>query len=133
MTDASPALQPAGAGRSTTDTVVLFATRNARVLAPLLTLVVMVIFFRITTDTFWRMSNFRNVITQVAPIAVAATGVTFVLLCAEIDLSIASIATFAGMMCAWFWVGDSVSLGNAGIFVAILIAAFLGLINGFFI
>jgi ribose transport system permease protein len=133
MTDASPALQPTGAGRSSTDTVLLFATRNARVLAPLLTLVVLVLFFWITTDTFMRLSNFRNVITQVAPIAVAATGVTFVLLCAEIDLSIASVATFAGMMCAWFWVGDSVSLGNAGILAAILIAAFLGLINGFFI
>ena len=44
----------------------------------------------------------------------AATGITFVLLCAEIDLSIASIATFAGMMCAWFWVGDTISLGNCG-------------------
>ncbi len=133
MTDASPALQPAGAEKTTFDTALRFATRNARVLAPLLTLVVLIVFFWITTDTFMRVSNLRNVITQVAPIAVAATGVTFVLLCAEIDLSIASVAVFAGMMCAWFWVGDTISLGNAGILVAILIAALLGLVNGFFV
>jgi len=133
MTDASPALQPAGAEKTAFDTALRFATRNARVLAPLLTLVVLIIFFWITTDTFMRVSNLRNVITQVAPIAVAATGVTFVLLCAEIDLSIASVAVFAGMMCAWFWVGDRIALGNASILVAILIAALLGLINGFFV
>ncbi len=111
MSDASPALQPNALEKSSTDSMLLFATRNARILAPLLTLIVLVIFFSITTDTFLRLSNFRNVVTQVAPIAVAATGVTFVLLCAEIDLSIASIATFAGMICAWFWVGDPISLG----------------------
>ena len=133
MTDASPALQPGGLEKSSADSVLLFATRNARILAPLLTLIVLVIFFSVTTDIFLRLSNFRNVVTQVAPIAVAATGVTFVLLCAEIDLSIASIATFAGMIAAWFWVGDTVSLGSWGILVAILVAAFLGLVNGFFI
>lgn len=133
MSDASPALQPNRLETNTSDSVLKFATRNARILAPLLTLIVLVIFFSITTDTFLRLSNFRNVVTQVAPIAVAATGVTFVLLCAEIDLSIASIATFAGMIAAWFWVGDPVSLGSWGILVAILVAAFLGLVNGFFI
>lgn len=133
MTDASPALPSADAEKTALDIALRFATRNARVLAPLLTLVVLIIFFWITTDTFMRVSNLRNVVTQVAPIAVAATGVTFVLLCAEIDLSIASVAVFAGMMCAWFWVGDTIALGNAGILVAILIAALLGLINGFFV
>ncbi len=133
MTDASSAVQTTGAERSSIDRAIRFATRNARVLAPLLTLIVLIIFFWITTDTFMRVSNLRNVVTQVAPIAVAATGVTFVLLCAEIDLSIASIAVFAGMMCAWFWVGDTIALGSWGMLVAVLIAAFLGLVNGFFV
>ncbi|MEZ4505297.1 MAG: ABC transporter permease [Thermomicrobiales bacterium] len=133
MSNVSPALQPSQGGRSSSDTIMALATRNARLLAPLLSLVVLIIFFSITTDTFLRLSNFRNVVTQVAPIAVAATGITFVLLCAEIDLSIASVATFAGMLCAWFWVGDPINLGSWGILVAILVAALLGLINGFFI
>ncbi|MCA9859824.1 MAG: ABC transporter permease [Thermomicrobiales bacterium] len=134
MSNMSPALTPQEAsGSGSQSPFMQFASRNARLLAPLLTLIVLVIFFSITTDVFLTVRNLRNVITQVAPIAVAATGVTFVLLCAEIDLSIASIATFAGMLAAWFWVGDPISLGSWGILVGILVAALLGLINGFFI
>ena len=134
MSNVSPALSPGGAtGSTTTDTVFRFASRNARILAPLLTLIVLFIFFSLTTDVFLTVRNLRNVITQVAPIAVAATGVTFVLLCAEIDLSVASVATFAGMIAAWFWVGDTIDLGSWGIIVGVLVAAGLGLVNGFFI
>jgi ribose transport system permease protein len=115
------------------DQAIRWASRNARLLAPLLTLIVLFIFFSITTEVFLTTRNLQNVITQVAPIAVAATGVTFVLLCAEIDLSIASISTFVGMVAAWFWVGDPIDLGSWGIIVAILVGAGLGLINGFFI
>jgi ribose transport system permease protein len=107
-----------------------WASRNARLLAPLVTLVSMFIFFSLVTDVFLTV---QNVVTQIAPIAVAATGVTFVLLCAEIDLSIASVATFTGVLAAWFWVGDTVALGNWGIPVAILVAAAIGLLNGYMV
>jgi ribose transport system permease protein len=109
-----------------------WASRNARLLAPLLTLVVMVIFFSLVTDVFLTVPNLQNVVTQIAPIAVAATGITYVLLCAEIDLSIASISTLTGVLAAWLFVGDVVPLGSWGIPVAILVAAFCGLLNGFF-
>ena len=108
-----------------------WASRNARLLAPLLTLIFMVIFFTFATDVFLTIPNLQNIVTQIAPIAVAATGVTFVLLCAEIDLSIASVSTLTGVLAAWFWVGDTVSLGNWGIPVAILIAAAIGFLNGY--
>ena len=110
-----------------------WASRNARLLAPLITLIIMFIFFSLVTDVFLTTQNLQNVVTQIAPIAVAATGVTFVLLCAEIDLSIASVATFTGVLAAWFWVGDTISLGNWGIPVAILIAAAIGLLNGYMV
>ena len=58
----------------------------------------------------------------------------FVLLCAEIDLSIASISTFSGILVATFWIGERYAdLGNWGILAAAVVAAALGLINGFFI
>lgn len=107
--------------------------RNARMIAPLTTFVALFIFFSFATDVFFTLRNLQNVITQVAPIAVAATGITFVLLCAEIDLSIASISTFSGILVAYFWVGTWLDLGNWGIPVGILAAAGLGLLNGFFI
>ena len=110
-----------------------WASRNARLLAPLLTLICMVIFFSLVTDVFLTTQNLQNVITQIAPIAVAATGVTFVLLCAEIDLSIASVASFTGVFAAWLWVGDVVAIGNWGMPVAILVAAAIGLVNGYLV
>lgn len=99
----------------------------------MLSLVALFIFFSFTTEVFLTTRNLQNVITQVAPIAVAATGTTFVLLCAEIDLSLASIATFSAMMTAWFWVGDPIGLGSWGILAGVLIGAGLGLISGFLI
>src|ERR687897_999146 len=110
-----------------------WASRNARLLAPLITLIMMFIFFSLVTDVFLTTQNLQNVVTQIAPIAVAATGVTFVLLCAEIDLSIASVATFTGVLAAWFWVGDTIALGTWGIPVAILVAAAIGLLNGYMV
>ena len=93
----------------------------------------LIIFFSFATDVFLTIPNLQNIVTQIAPIAVAATGVTFVLLCAEIDLSIASVATFTGVLAAWFWVGDTVALGNWGIPVSILIAMAIGFLNGFMV
>ena len=122
-----------GVQRTGSQTLLGWASRNARLLAPLLTLICMIIFFSFATDVFLTTANLQNIVTQIAPIAVAATGVTFVLLCAEIDLSIASVATFTGVMAAWFWVGDTVSLGVWGIPASILIAALIGLLNGYFV
>ena len=80
---------PSGGG---TNPLLAWAGRNARIVAPLITLVVEIIFFSFATDNFMSSTNLKNVISAVGPVAVAATGITFVLLCAEIDLSIASIS-----------------------------------------
>ncbi len=119
----------AGAG----DRALRWASRRARILAPMVTLLAMVAFFSIASDRFLDVANFQNILTQVGRVAVAATGITFVLLCAEIDLSIASIATFAGVLSAYFWVGTWVELGNWGILVGLAVGALLGLINGVFV
>jgi ribose transport system permease protein len=125
------AQQNPGGDGATAGGALRWASRNARMLAPLLTLICMVIFFSLVTDVFLTAPNLQNVVTQIAPIAVAATGITFVLLCAEIDLSIASVSTFTGVLAAWFFVGDTVSLGSWGIPAALLVAAGAGLLNGF--
>ncbi|HET8524351.1 MAG TPA: ABC transporter permease [Thermomicrobiales bacterium] len=128
--------------RTMNQTVITWASRNARILAPLTSLLAMVIFFSLVTDTFLGTRNLQNIVTQVGPIAVAATGVTFVLLCAEIDLSIASVATFSGMISSMLLVGGTISLGftsfslsigSWGILVAIAVAALIGLLNGVFV
>jgi ribose transport system permease protein len=110
-----------------------FGSRHARILAPFSTLICMFVFFSLTTEVFLTTRNLQNVVTQVGAVAVAATGMTFVLLCAEIDLSIASVATFTGMLAAFFWVGDSIALGSWGILVGLGVAAGIGLLNGFMV
>jgi ribose transport system permease protein len=115
------------------DRALHWASRRARILAPLVTLLAMVAFFSVASDRFLDVRNFQNILTQVGPVAVAAAGVTFVLLCAEIDLSIASVATFAGVLAAYFWVGTWIHLGNWGVIVGLAVGALIGLINGFFV
>jgi ribose transport system permease protein len=116
------------------DVALRWGSRHARILAPLVTFVSMFIFFSFTTDVFLTTRNLQNIVTQIGPVAVAACGVTFVLLCAEIDLSIGSIATLSGVLVAAMWVGETMpDLGAWGMLVAVVFAIFLGLLNGFMV
>jgi ribose transport system permease protein len=133
-------LQPVGApagGRPTSlglkNRALRTASRNARTIAPLTTLVAMFIFFSLVTDVFFTVGNMQNIVSQIGPVAVAAAGVTFVLLCAEIDLGIASVATFSGVLAAYFFHPDHLDRGYWGVLVAILVAAGIGLLNGFLV
>lgn len=117
--------------------------QRARDLAPFATLLVLVIFFSVTTDSFLRFVNLRNILAQVSTLAVVSTGITFVLLCGEIDLSIAAVATMTGVVAAGLF-GEGLRLGEdlyvgggwemAGGLLAVLLGAvfatLLGLLNG---
>jgi ribose transport system permease protein len=125
MSDATSAKQPA-ARRSP---AIAWARRRARDLAPFMTLVILIVFFSLSTNSFLNVINLRNILAQVATLAVVSTGITFVLLCGEIDLSIAAVATMTGALTA-------VVFGNLGLpdGLAMLIGAVaatgLGLLNG---
>lgn len=109
--------------------MVAWLKRRARNLAPFVTLVVLVVFFSTTTDSFLNVINLRNILTQIATLAVVSTGITFVLLCGEIDLSIAAVAMMTGVVAAMLYgefglPGGVVVLAGAGAAVA------LGALNG---
>src|SRR5690606_19981347 len=70
------------------------------VLAPLWTLIALGVFFSITSETFLRPVNLNNILSQIATLAIFGTGMTFVLLTGEIDLSIAAVAALSGMIAA---------------------------------
>ena len=59
-------------------------------------LIIISAFFYSKNTNFLSGSNFGNLITQVVPLATIAIGVVFVLLIAEIDLSVAFVSGFAG-------------------------------------
>ena len=54
------------------------------------------LFFNSKNSNFLSGSNFANLITQMVPLAIIAIGVVFVLLIAEIDLSVAFVSGLAG-------------------------------------
>lgn len=100
-----------------------------RDLAPFLTLIILLLFFSLTTDSFFNIVNFRNILTQVATLAVVATGTTYVLLCGEIDLSIAAVATMSGVVAATLY-GVMGLPSFMAVSAALLAAMGIGAING---
>lgn len=109
--------------------LLLWSRRRARDLAPLLTLLVLVLAFSLSSRNFLDLVNLRNIFVQTATLAIAATGVTFVLLCAEIDLSIAAVATMTGVVAAYL--AGSVGLpGGAAVVLGAVVGAGAGLFNG---
>ncbi len=61
-------------------------------------LIVIFITFGLLNDTFLTERNFTNLMLQVAPIATIAIGIVFVLLIAEIDLSVAFVSAVGGVI-----------------------------------
>lgn len=63
-------------------------------------LIVLCVVFALLNPRFMAFNNFMNIMQQVAVIAVAAYGMTYVILLGEIDLSIGSIIAVSGMVAA---------------------------------
>jgi ribose transport system permease protein len=107
-----------------------------RNIAPFATLLFLIVFFSFASPSFATLDNVGNILTQVSVTAMIAVGLTFVILCAEIDLSTASIANAAGIVVAYFTLQESyVNIGNVPLpgVLAILLAfatcSMLGLVN----
>ena len=77
--------------------------RKLDTIAPIVTCVVLFLFFSLITDSFLSRENLLNILRQNSALAVMAVGVTFVLLTGEIDLSIEAMAIVAGVAAAWLF------------------------------
>lgn len=115
---------------------------DARLLGMIGALVVIWIVFGFFTD--WRFlspRNFFNVSVQTASVAVMATGMVFVIVTRNIDLSVGSMLGFIGMTVAALqvqWLPSVLGLGHPMIWViavlaAILMGALLGAVQGWVI
>jgi D-xylose transport system permease protein len=96
---------------------------------------IIVITFTAKVNVFFTSVNFNNLIVQLAPIALIAIGVVFVLLLGEIDLSIGYVSGVCGVCVAWFAqpdTGHSVP-GLVAIFLAIGLGALIGALQGSFV
>lgn len=84
-----------------------------RNLAPFATLLALVALFSALSPSFATPGNLGNVLQQVSITAIIAVGLTFVILCAEIDLSVASVTNATGILVAYFTLQDaSVNIAN---------------------
>jgi ribose transport system permease protein len=112
--------------------------------APLISLATLVLVFSVVASDFLSFGTLSLILKQGAVLAIVATGLTFVLLCAEIDLSVGMVALLSACLCGVMWESpfaagpkeingvESVSLMTTAfvILVPVLIAVLLGLISG---
>lgn len=120
--------------------------RNAPIVAPMVALVgLTVLFALLAPDTFLTSGNIRNILAQTSVLALLATGMTFILLVGEIDLSVANVAVLSGMLSALMFSGTPISIPLFGattigvnnellsVATALVLCVGLGLINGLLI
>jgi ribose transport system permease protein len=74
--------------------------RRLKMLAPLWTLMIMLLFFSLASPSFATPANFNNIASQIATAGILAVGMTFVLLTGEIDLSVAAVMALSAEIMA---------------------------------
>ncbi|MFT4745010.1 MAG: D-xylose transport system permease protein [Nitriliruptoraceae bacterium] len=99
-----------------------------------LALVVIAIIFQAQNDRFLTPQNLTNLVVQLAPIAVIATGIVFVLLIGEIDLSVGVTSGVGGIIIAKLIVPDGSELPwLVAVGVALAVAVGVGIFHGWFV
>lgn len=90
-----------------------FLADQLRNIAPVFTLVVLIAFFSFASSSFLTVANAMNIASQVSITGIIAVGLTFVILTAEIDLSVAAVANAVGITVAYFTLQpDYVNIAN---------------------
>jgi ribose transport system permease protein len=115
-----------------------FLAEQMRNIAPVFTLIVLVIFFATQAESFRSLDNLMNILSQASITGIIAVGLTFVILTAEIDLSVAAIANAIGITVAYFTIQPeyvniaNIPLNGALAIVLTLASCFaLGCVNAF--
>jgi len=102
-----------------------------------LILVALILVFSILEpDSFVDSANARNIATDAAVLLVLATGMTFVIITAGIDLSVGAILVFSGVVSARAMSGvggDNWGVIIVGLVVALAAGAGWGIVNGFLV
>ena len=104
---------------------------NLGVLPVVLGEIVIVAYFSLTATNFFTAGNFVNVILQMAGVTMIAYGVVFVLLIAEIDLSIGFLSGIGALTAAWLQLPDGRNWpGWLCILAALGVVALIGAAQG---
>ncbi len=87
------------------------------------------IIISIMSPVFLTTRNILNVIRQISLIGIVATGLTFVILQADIDLSVGSVAAFSGVLAAGLHADNGLPLLLA-VVIALLVSVAIGFVMG---
>jgi ribose transport system permease protein len=129
--DDLPAGQPRPSRWDRWNPVRLLATSTSLLIATVL--VILIVVFSIINTGFFSGDNARNITTDAAVLLVLATGSTFVIITAGIDLSVGTVLVLSGVVAAK--VMNATGMNNwgvviLGLIVAVATGALVGLING---
>ena len=90
-----------------------FLADQMRNIAPVFTLIALVVFFSFASSSFLTLDNALNIVRQLSITGIIAVGLTYVILTAEIDLSVAAVANAVGITVAYFTIQpDYVNIAN---------------------
>src|SRR5512141_631809 len=78
-----------------------------------LLLVVLVALFSALSEHFWSMASLQTVTNRIPSLALAALGMTFVLIAGGIDLSVGSVSAVAGAVFGWAVADRALGVGSA--------------------
>jgi simple sugar transport system permease protein len=92
--------------------------------------IIVAIYFAVRTDTFFTTGNFKTLLPYFAPFAILAAGEVFLMINGEIDLSIGAVYLFTPFLFYELSNGGVPLL--PGVIIALIAAAGVGVINGFF-
>jgi ribose transport system permease protein len=95
--------------------------------AALVVLVVLLIVSTVANDGFWAVDNLRNIVTQNAPIAFVAIGLTFVIISGVFDLSVGALLAAGSVVYALLSNEMSLPLAAA---LTLIIGGAGGAVNG---
>jgi ribose transport system permease protein len=102
----------------------------------LILVALIVVFSALKFNEFFAVSNGRNIATDAAVLLVLATGLTYVIITAGIDLSVGSVLVFAGVISAKVMNevgGDNWGTIIVGLVVALAGGCAWGVLNGFLV
>jgi len=118
--------------RVTAESRTLSAQRFLRIWGTLIGFMLLLALFSIVRpDAFPRINNLRNIVEQVATLAIVSAGVTMVMVTGDFDLSVGAVASLCGVMTAKLMVGGMAIV--PALCLGLLTGAALGAVNGLLI
>jgi ribose transport system permease protein len=92
-------------------------------------IVILCLLLSLLSPNFLNVNNLTNILVNAAPLALAATGLTLVIICGDLDLSVGSnmalVSTASALLMANFGLSIFFAFG-----IGLFIGAFIGFING---